>query len=182
MVELKAKTPCEGLLPLDVGPLRLSEVEAGPITSVAVFKGQEAALSKAMQAAHGLNMPKPNRVNEAGEARAIWFGPQMALVTGVVADDSLSTHAALTDQSDAWAVVRLDGAGAADVLARLTPVDLRKDGLGPGKTARTEVQHMQASVTCLGVECYQIMVFRAFAETLVHDLKCAMQAVAARRQ
>lgn len=181
MVELKAKTPCEGALPLDVGALRLSEVETGPITSVAAFKGQAAALSKAMQAAHGVEMPGPNRMNAAGEARAIWFGPQMVLLTGVVAESGLSTHAALTDQSDAWAVVRLEGAGAADVMARLTPIDLRKDTFGPGKTARTQVQHMQASVTCLGVECYQIMVFRAFAETLVHDLKCAMQAVAARR-
>nr|WP_246175932.1 sarcosine oxidase subunit gamma [Roseovarius bejariae] len=178
---MKAKTPCDGLLPLEVGALRLSEVETGPITSVAAFKGQEAALCKVMQAAYGLDMPEPNRVNEAGEVRAIWFGPQMALLTGVVAEDGLSTHAALTDQSDAWAVVRLDGVGAADVLARLTPIDLRKDTLGPGKTARTEVQHMQASVTCLGKEIYQIMVFRAFAETLVHDLKCAMQAVEARR-
>jgi sarcosine oxidase subunit gamma len=156
-------------------------VETGPITSVAAFKGQEATLTKAMQAAHGLNMPAPNQVSGAGEVRAIWFGPQMALLMGVAPDASLASHAALTDQSDAWAVVRLEGAGAADVLARLTPIDLRKDTLGPGMTARTEVQHMQASVTCLREESYQIMVFRAFAGTLVHDLKCAMQAVAARR-
>jgi len=180
VVELKAKTPCEGLLPLDVGPLRLSEVETGPMTSVAAFKGQEAALSKAMQAAHGMDMPGPNRVSEAGGARAIWFGPRMALVMGVVVDDSLVAQAALTDQSDAWAVVRLAGSQAADVLARVTPIDLRARAFGPGATARTQVQHMQASVTCLGEGVYQIMVFRAFGETLVHDLKAAMQAVAGR--
>lgn len=181
MVELKAKTPCEGLLPIEVGGLRLSEVAPGAVTSVATFKGKDAELSKAMQAAHGMDMPKPNRISEAGEARALWFGPRMALVMGVVVDDSLANHAALTDQSDAWAVVRLEGSQAADVLARVTPIDLRARAFGPGATARTEVQHMQASVTCVGEGVYQIMVFRAFGKTLVHDLKAAMQAVAGRQ-
>ncbi len=40
---------------------------------------------------------------------------------------------------------------------------------------------MQASITHLSDGTYQIMVFRAFAETLVHDLKAAMQGVAARQ-
>jgi len=181
VVELKAKTPCEGLLPIEVGDLRLSEVEAGFVTSVAAFKDKDAALSKALQAAHGLEMPAPNRVSEAGDARAIWFGPRMALLMGVSADPSLAAHGALTDQSDAWAVVRLEGARAADVLARLTPIDLRPGAFGPGSTARTELQHMQASITHLSDGTYQIMVFRAFAETLVHDLKTAMQGVAARQ-
>lgn len=181
MVELKARTPCEGLLPLEVGALRLSEAEAGPMTSVAAFQGQDAALSTAMKAAHGVTFPEPNSVAESGKARAIWFGPRMALLTGTAADPGLASHAALTDQSDAWAVVRLQGDGAADVLARLTPIDLRPGVFGPGATARTELQHMQASVTCLEEGNYQIMVFRAFAETLVHDLKTAMQAVAARQ-
>jgi sarcosine oxidase subunit gamma len=180
VVELKAKTPCEGLLPIEVGGLRLSEVEPGSMTSVAAFKGKDAALSKAIQAAHGLEMPAPNRMSDAGDARAIWFGPRMALLMGVEADANLAAHAALTDQSDAWAVVRLEGAQAADVMARLTPIDLRLGVFGPGSTARTELQHMQASITCLGEENYQIMVFRAFAETLVHDLKTAMQGVVAR--
>lgn len=181
MVELTAKTPCEGLLPIEVGELRLREVEAGPMTSVAAFKGRDAEASKALQEAHGMAMPAPNRVSEAGGARALWFGPRMALLMGIVADDSLAAHAALTDQSDAWAVVLLEGAQADDVLARLTPIDLRAGSFGPGATARTEVMHMQASITCLGEGTYQVMVFRAFAETLVHDLKTAMQAVAARQ-
>jgi sarcosine oxidase subunit gamma len=169
------------LLPVDLGGLRLSEVEPGPVTSVAAFKGKDAEVSTAMQAAHGMHMPAPNGMREAGEARALWFAPRMALVMGVAVDDSLAAHAALTDQSDAWAVVRLEGPQAADVLARVTPIDLRAGAFGPGSTARTEVQHMQASITCLGENLYQVMVFRAFAETLVHDLKTAMQAVAGRQ-
>ena len=94
---------------------------------------------------------------------------------------SLAEHAALTDQSDAWLVVRLEGAGARDVLARLTPVDLRDSAFKRGHTARTELAHMMASLTRVGPQAYQVLVFRGFSQTLAHDLKSAMEGVAARR-
>jgi sarcosine oxidase subunit gamma len=39
---------------------------------------------------------------------------------------------------------------------------------------------MMASITRIGAQSFQIMVFRSMARTLVHDLKTAMEAVAAR--
>ena len=77
--------------------------------------------------------------------------------------------------------MRLAGADAADVLARLTPIDLRESQFKRGHTARTELAHMMASITRLGPQSYQIMVFRSLANTLVHDLKTAMKSVAARQ-
>ena len=88
--------------------------------------------------------------------------------------------AALVDQSDAWAVVRLEGEGAEDVLARLVPVDLRLVSFPMGATARSKIGHMSGSVTRVGEDAFWLMVFRSMAETLVHDLKSAMEAVAAR--
>ena len=108
------------------------------------------------------------------------FGREVALLMGPAPDASLAAHAALTDQSDAWIVVRLEGAGARDVLARLTPIDLRDSVFKRGHTARTELAHMMASLTRVGPQAWQIMVFRSFAQTLAHDLKTAMQGVAAR--
>ena len=66
------------------------------------------------------------------------------------------------------------------MMARLVPVDLRPQVFKRGHTARTELQHMMASITRVGPKTLQIMVFRSFADTLVHDLKRAMEAVAAR--
>ena len=180
MIELIAKTPCDGLLPLNIGSTTLSEDDPGVMTSIAAFKGQGKNLSTALKKAHGMALPAPNRTTGKAGGRAVWFGHGMILLQGAKADKSLAKHAALTDQSDGWAVVRLTGTGARDVLARLTPVDLRDSVFKRGHTARTELAHMMASITRMGAQSWQIMVFRGFAATLVHDLRRAMLSVAAR--
>lgn len=180
MVELISRSACEGLLPVSIGQVELSEVEQGALTSVAPYLGQAGALSAALKSAHGMAAPKANRATGKEGARAIWFGNDVVLLQGPDPDPSLAQFAALTDQTDAWAVVRLEGADAAAVLARLTPIDLRESRFKRGHTARTELRHMMSSITRLGPRSYQVMVFRSFAETLVHDLKTAMRSVAAR--
>ena len=180
MVELIAKSPFDGLLPLTIGQAELSEVDLVQMTSIAPYKGQASVVSTALKEAHGMAAPAPNRATGKEGARAIWFGNDMMLLQGPVADGELAKHAALTDQTHGWATVRLEGADAAQVLARLTPIDLRDRHFKRGHTARTELAHMMASITRIGPQSFQIMVFRGFAETLVHDLKTAMRSVAAR--
>jgi len=181
VAELTLKSPCEGLLPVTCGALTLKEATPGPLTTIAPFKGQEAALSKALKKAHGMAFPGPNESTEGkAGARAIWFGRDMALLTGAAPAEGLSEHAALTDQSAGWAVVTLEGVGGEEVLARLCPVDFRLAEFPVGATSRAELKHMMASVTRLEEASFQIMVFRSLAQTLVHDLKTAMEALAAR--
>ncbi len=181
MTRLAAKSPCDGLLPLKVADLILSEESLGMLTSVVPFKGQAAALSRALQAAHGVAFPAVGRADfgEAGSC-ALWFGQDLALLAGPVPDAALARHAALADQSDAWAVVRLTGARSAEVLARLTPLDLRESAFAIGNSMRTELAHMPASLTRMDENAFRIMVFRSFAQTLVDEVKTAMQGVAAR--
>ena len=181
MDKLVAKSPCEGLLPLAVGAATLSEEEPGSIHSVSPFKGKRKIVSDALKAAHGMVYPSANRATGKGGARAVWFGPAHAMLMGPTPDAALSQNAAIVDQSDAWAVVRLQGDGVEDVLARLVPVDLSGAQFKRGHTARTLLFHMSASITRVGENVFQIMVFRSMAETLVHDLKRAMEGVASRR-
>lgn len=179
VADLIAKTPCAGLLPLTIGSVTVTECDPGPMTAIAPFAGQAAALGKAL-AKHGLAWPDPGQLAQGKGVELMWFGHAHALLIGAAPDAALATHAALTDQSDAWAVVQITGSRAADVLARLTPLDLRDAAFAVGRTARTELFHMAASVTRTGVDQFRVMVFRSMAETLVHDLKTAMQGVAAR--
>ncbi|NRB20464.1 MAG: sarcosine oxidase subunit gamma [Rhodobacteraceae bacterium] len=151
------------------------------MTSIAPYAGQDMALSTALQAAHGIGFPAINRSTGKAGSRAIWFGQGMALLQGPVAAPVLAEFAALTDQGDAWAVVRLEGRDAEDVLARLVPVDLRRQSFELGHTVRTELAHMMASITRIGPDMFQVLVFRSMARSLVHDLKVAMAAVTARR-
>jgi len=180
VAELIAKSPVEGLLPLNIGSIQLTEVEAGHLTSLSAYNGQIKRLSDALKSAHGMTMPGPNRATGKDGARAVWFGLSHALLIGPAPGAKLAKFAALTDQSDAWAMVELKGPGVSDVLARLVPVDLRPGHFKRGHTQRTDLMHMTASITCTGANKILIMVFRSMAKTLVHDLKTAMEGVAAR--
>ncbi|NNK17291.1 MAG: sarcosine oxidase subunit gamma [Sulfitobacter sp.] len=179
MVELKETSPCAGLLPLNIGSVTLEEMTPGRLTSLSSY-GNASDLSAALEAAHGCAWPKPNRSTGKDGSRCIWFGRGEALLVGPDADATLAKHGAVVDQSDAWAVVSLQGAGAVDVLARLVPVDLRDAVFKRGHTARSQLMHMNASITKLGSDQFMLMVFRSMAGTLVHDLKGAMAAVASR--
>ncbi len=180
MVDLKAKTPLDGMVPVTIGTVTLRELDGGVMTSLSPYSGQEKVLSDALKSSHGMAFPKPNRTTGREGARAIWFGRAQAMLTGPMPDAGLAKHAALTDQSDAWVVVELKGAGSTDVLARLTPIDLRDSIFKSGHTARTDLMHMAASITRTGMDSFVVMVFRSMAQTLLHDLEKAMAGVASR--
>lgn len=177
MDKLQALSPCAGLLPMTIGALSVEEVAAGPITSVTPFEGASLA---AFERALGLPFPAPLHSTGAGDLRCVWAGQGEALLMGAVPDASLGAYAAVVDQSDMWAVVTLRGANGADALARLVPVDMRLARFGVGASVRTQLGHMNASITRLDAETYMIAVFRSMAGTLVHDLRRALEAVAAR--
>ena len=112
------------------------------------------------------------------QARAVWSGRGQAFVLGPVLEPIAG--AALTDQTDGWACVALEGPAARDVLMRLVPLDVRAGMFKTGHAARTELGHMHCILMCTGANRFGIMVFRSMAETLVHHLKDAMETVAAR--
>lgn len=176
---LTAKTPLEGRLPLTVGTVAAEEVVPLAIHAVTPFRGQEGAVSEALEAAAGVPLPAPGRMAvAAGGARALSIGPGQALVLGMAGLDL--PGAAVVDQSDAWAIARVSGAGVEAVLARLVPLDLSPAAFAEGATARTLIGHMTGSVSRVGAEAFELMVFRSMAGTLVHDLSRAMTGVAAR--
>ncbi|AMY70244.1 sarcosine oxidase subunit gamma [Frigidibacter mobilis] len=178
MASLIDKSPCEDLLPVITAGAQLAEAQPGPVTSVAPFKGRQAAVARAL-AAGGLGWPEVGRAVVAPAGRCLWAGRGVAFVTGLV-PQGLEDLAALTDQSDGWAVLRLEGAQASAVLARLCPLDLRAAVFAPGHVARAPLGHMPAILHRTGAEAFEIWVFRSMAGTAVHELAVAMQGVAAR--
>lgn len=181
MVELVAKSPCAGLLPLETGAVRLSEMEMTRLTSLAPKPGQEKPLSESLRAAHGMAWPEVNRATGKEGARAVWFGKGQVMLIGPAPEAHLAMHAAMADQSDAWAMLRLEGEAAEDVLARLVPIDLRRSAFKRGHTARTMLGHMNVSITRIGDAAFLVLGFRSMAGTLVHEIETAMKGVAARQ-
>ena len=172
VASLIALTPCAGLLPLTVGEITITEIVPDALSSVTPFKGQKKAVSDALKTQVGAGLTGVNRRSGA----VTWFGHGVWLVSGAVSVEG----AAVTDQSDAWTVVEIKGAGAEDVLARLVPIDLRVSVFKKNHTAKTMLAHMSITITRTGPDAFEIIAMRSMAKTLVHDLEVAMRGVAAR--
>ncbi|MBN8632178.1 MAG: sarcosine oxidase subunit gamma [Rhodobacterales bacterium] len=176
MPELIAKSALEGQ-GLTLGTVTLTEVDTGPIFSIAVFPGGAKAVAKGLKTL-GLAMPEPNAFAEKKGARIVWTGREQAFLMGV-APPALE-GAAVTDQSDGWAALALSGAGAVDGLARLVPVDLRLAAFPVGRALRTQLNHMNVVILRTGDHVFEILVFRSMARTAWHELETTTHMVAAR--
>ncbi len=176
-LKLEANSPLAGLLPLKIGKVVAEEMVPGAITSVSPFAGKDAAVSKALKAQIGAALPEVGQTTGDAHKRVVWAGRHQFMVLGAAVEPIKG--AAMTDQTGAWACAALEGETARDVLARLVPIDLREGAFPEGAAARTLVGHMPAVLMRTGPEGYGIMVFRSMARTLAHDLKEAMESVAA---
>jgi heterotetrameric sarcosine oxidase gamma subunit len=168
------------LTPVEYGKAPLTEAPLAPIWSIAPA-GSDSGCRTALQAAHGLPFPAPGSFHDAGPARIAWSGLDQAFLIGVDPAQALAAHAALIDQSDAWAHLAIDGADSRDVLARLVPIDLSPAACPKGSARRTLLGHMPCLILHPGGAAFEILVLRSMAQSALHDLTRAMTAMAARR-
>lgn len=171
MVELKASLPTE-TLDQTIGNCRLQGFDPGAVWSIASYPGRDPKVG-------GMGLPAPGQILPMGMGRLVWTGRQQAFLMGEMLPEGLD--AAVTDQADAWAWVRLSGADTVAVLARVCPLDLREAAFPVNTSARSLLAHMSAIYIRTGVQSFEIAVFRSMAHTLQHDLTQAMRNVAARQ-
>ena len=174
MPELIAKTALNGPKPLTLAGTTLSELDPGPITSIALFPGGDVSVLSTI----GLSFPAPNRFVTSGAALLVWTGRDQAFLIGVSAPD-MGTSAAVTDQSGGWVTLTLTGPAAEAALARYVPLDFRS--FATGHAARTPLYHLPMILLRMGPEAFRIMVFRSMARTAWHEIALALKSIAARR-
>ena len=177
MADLIAKSALAGTAPLTLAGVTLSEIALDPITSIAPFAGQDAAVAKAL----GLALTAPNYFTAGKGARLAWTGRGQYFLIGTPAPESLGGIAALTDQSDGWAALRLEGPGVEAALARIVPIDVRLTAFPEGAALRTAFNHMNAVLMRTGSQTVEILVFRSMARTAWHEVEATMTALAARQ-
>lgn len=180
MADLTPTSPAQGLTPVTVAGAHLTEAPMTPIWSIAPYRGQAAELGAALIAAHGLDFPSPGALLSKDGACIAWSGLDQAFLMGAAVDPTIGTHAALSDQSDAWVRLILAGPMARAVLARLVPLDLSPAACPPGSARRTLLGHMPALILHRGGDAFEILVFRSMAGTAVHELSAVMRMVGAR--
>jgi sarcosine oxidase subunit gamma len=165
VAELSATGAFDGLgLPLTVGGARLAALPPVRRTLVAPFAGSEAPGT-------------PGRVTRLEGGRILWAG----IGQWFFEDDAPlpAAGAALTDQTDGWAALGLDGPDARAVLARLVPLDLDPAAFPPESAARSLLRHVMLLLIATE-DGFELLVPRSYARTAVGEISEAMRAVAGR--
>lgn len=128
--------------------------EIGPLGMISLRAKGLKSLDKAIKAIVGTKVPAQRRIEVNGDRACGWMSPDeylLVLPYPAVADalarlsKSLAgQHYLAVDVSDARAVFRIEGEGAADVLCKLSPVDF--DRLEPGELRRTRAAQVAAAM------------------------------------
>ncbi len=153
---------------VEAGGVQLSVLEPRPMFAVLPLGGAKVTLG-------GMGFPAPGESAAKGVARLCWWGAGQAMLIG--AEPGRVKGAAVVDQSDAWVGFALEGAGAAEVLARLVPLEL--ETMADGAVARSLLGHMPLALVRTGAG-FALYTFRSMAGTAWGELEHALRGVAAR--
>lgn len=183
---LIARSATEGLLPVTIGALSLSDATPARLTAIAPYAGSDKGVAKALKAA-GFAWVAPGASATKGALTLLWAGRDMGFLASDEElpkglEEALAPHAALTDLSDAWVALGLSGPGVEEALARLVAIDLSITAFPRGATARTGLGHMMALFHRNSPDSITIFVFRSMVRTAVHELSEAMERVLARAE
>ncbi len=164
-----------------VGRLRLAEAAGLDLVSLAVPNGGDAEFAEAVRRAWDLALPVPGRsLADAAGRRLVWSGPQQYFLLLPAEPDGdpaarvsaqLGDSAYVTDQSDAWAILRLDGPDLREALARTCPLDLDPDVFGPDSAARTMMEHLGVFIIALAPDAVLLLSARSSAPDFLHAVR-----------
>lgn len=118
------------------------------IAHIGAHRGKEREFAEAVRAVSGIELPATPRRVAAGGLAMIGYAPQQwlaiaegdkgrALLARIAAD--LSELAAIVDQSDAKAMLRVSGCRARDLLAKGCALDLHPRAFQPQDAATTQI-------------------------------------------
>lgn len=164
MIDLK-QTPAfaTARLPVMLEGCDLRALPPARITALAPYPGQMAAVG-----GHLGGFPDPGGVVTAGNLRLVWAGRDLVFAFGTGLPDSVEAFCAVTDQSDGWAGLALQGPGAEALLARHLPFDLRR--LPAPGAARSLLGHVPALIMRTQTHAFEIWVWRSMARSALHEL------------
>ena len=153
------------------------------LATVSVRNGQGPALSRHVKERFGLVLPNgPRRaavggISFAGTGPGVWLAAQESGGNEFAAalEAEIGPMAAVTDQSDGYAVLRLAGPRLRDALAKIVPLDVHAGAFERGDVASTVAWHMGVTLWRLedaadGSPVFEFAVFRSLAGSFGHAL------------
>lgn len=180
----KAQSPLDGFSRQFDG-VTIAEITNRAIVSLATPNGGESALSKAIAASYGAKIPAVGQSTISKAAKTRFLGMQrgqLFLLFDYPGRDALKETAKklgdtayLTDQSDAWVMVRLCGVKCRAALERICLIDLHPAAFPEGGVARTSMEHMAAIILREGRDTFLLMSPRSSAKSFLHALETSVR-------
>ncbi|MFQ6552772.1 sarcosine oxidase subunit gamma [Aestuariibius insulae] len=160
------------------GLVEISEAEARGMIAIRADL-DNADLKRSLDAVVGAGVPAPGQVSDRARGQICWMSPDELLLMLPKAacdetltrlrDDLVGQHALVEDMSDARAVFVLEGDHCRDVLAKISPADVRASVLSPGVIRRTRMGQVPAAFWLTREARAEVICFRSVAR-YVFDL------------
>ena len=163
----------------------LIAVEDCGLVGMITLRGDLSAkpLRSAVKTVVGVDVPKVGQMSVRDGSGACWMSPDELLL--LCPHDMAEAHVldlsfALADHhhlavnvSDARAMLRLEGAEAREVLAKLCPLDMSPGAFEPGQIRRTRMAQVPAAVWLDEDGAFRVVCFRSVAGYVFNLLKVA---------
>ena len=152
------------------------------LATMIVYKGRRPDVSARLETRYGLALPDGPRRVANGALAVIGLGPRAWLFQreagrplAAELSEAIGDAAAVTDQSDGYATLRLIGPRAAALLEKGVSIDLHDGVFVPGSAAVTSCAHLGIMLWRIENEndhpVYEIAVFRSLARSLWHFIE-----------
>jgi sarcosine oxidase subunit gamma len=156
------------------------------LATVMARRGASDELKRRIRRRFGIDLPQgPHRSAANGMAFA-GTGPGVWLALAEQPGDDLAATlmeeldgaASVSDQSDAYVLIRLSGAHVRDTLAKLIPIDVHPRAFKVGDVASTVAAHIGVTVWRLpddanAAAVFEVILFRSLSRSFWHALAAA---------
>lgn len=164
-----------------VGSVSIREVADKAFVSIAPSVNGNDALEKDVEKVFGAKWPQATQTTLSNDGTMKFLGLQsdmiFALFThpGGLADtvikNKINHSATFTDQSDAWVMLEVSGAGVLSALERICPLDLSLDRFPVASVARTIMEHLGTIILRQEEDSFLLFGAVSSADDLVHAVK-----------
>ena len=180
---LDASSPLKGYA-RDFDGVSLSEVTGQALVAIATPLGDDKAVNAALKAAYGVEAPasgqsvpgkKDTRLISTAPDQCMALFPHAGADGEAVVDKALKGAAYVTEQTDAWVILKIEGPRVRAALARFCPLDLHPDVFAVDQAARTVTEHMSAVILRTGADEYLLLSASSSAGSFLHGVETSIQ-------
>ena len=154
------------------GSVSVQEITGMAITQLAAFPAQKTAFHKFLLDRFQFGLPQPGRVEtgmntKKGRCFSARLDPAKIILMADSTPNYIPAEFYPLDLSDARTVLKIEGANAEALLARLCAVDLSDKAFPDGSFAMTGMHHVSVSIWRYQT-AYMLFMPRSFAASLYH--------------